>query len=88
LTYEPIQRSLIYLHLAKWPLPFFAPFDEPEVYGFSPGKVRNLYLETKDGAKIGAWLVLAEEAYDQALREGKLSSEGHFEESVFDAALR
>ncbi|GAA5981631.1 hypothetical protein JCM5350_008056 [Sporobolomyces pararoseus] len=87
LTYEPIQRSLIYLHYAKWPLPFLARFDEPEFYGFAPGKVKNLYLETEDGARIGAWLVLAENAYDRAMKEGKLSEEGQFDESVFDSAL-
>ena len=88
LTYEPIQRSLIYLHHAKWPLPFLARFDEPEFYGFAPGKVKNLYLETEDGARIGAWLVLAEDAYDRAMKEGKLSEEGQFDELVFDSALR
>lgn len=87
LTYEPVQRSLIYLHWVKWPLPYFARFDEPEYYGFAPGKVKNLYLNTRDGARIGAWLVLAEDAYDRALGEGKLSQDGKFDESVFDEAL-
>ncbi|GAA5956987.1 hypothetical protein JCM3765_006661 [Sporobolomyces pararoseus] len=88
LTYEPIQRSLIYLHYAKWPLPFLARFDQPEFYGFAPGKVKNFYLDTQDGARIGAWLVLAEDAYERAMKKGRLSEEGQFEESVFDAALR
>ncbi|GAA6020554.1 hypothetical protein JCM11491_000794 [Sporobolomyces phaffii] len=87
LTYEPVQRSLIYLHWAKWPLPAFARFDLAEVYGFAPGKVKNVYLDTVDGAKIGAWLVLAQSAYSQALRAGKLSPRGQFEDVVFDAAL-
>ena len=88
LTYEPVQRSLIYLHWVKWPLPFLARFDDPSHYGFSPGKVKNFYLETQDGARIGAWLVMAEDAYDDALRRGKLTDEGYFEESIWDSALR
>ncbi|GAA5895445.1 alpha/beta hydrolase [Sporobolomyces salmoneus] len=64
------------LRRAHWLLPIFL------------SKVRNLYLDTHDGAKIGAWLVLAEGAYGQAMREGRLSTEGQFEDSVFDAALR
>ncbi|GAA5828140.1 hypothetical protein JCM5353_007800, partial [Sporobolomyces roseus] len=87
LTYEPVQRSIIYLHWVKWPLPFLARFDEPEYYGFAPAKVTNFYLDTQDGARIGAWLVMAEDAYDEALKRGQLTAEGNFEESVWNSAL-
>ncbi|GAA5933282.1 alpha/beta hydrolase [Sporobolomyces koalae] len=88
LTCEPIQRSLIYLHWAKWPLPILAHFATPTFYGFAPGKVQHLYLDTNDGARLGAWLVLAEEAYDRAIRDDQLSLEGHLPSAVFESALR
>lgn len=92
LAYEPVQRSLIYLHWVKWPLPPFARFDVPEHYGFAPQKVKNLYLDTHDGATIGAWLVLAEGAYRDAVDrdddERAVANGGHLDDTVFAAALR
>jgi abhydrolase domain-containing protein 12 len=85
LIYEPIQRSLIYLHRIR--IPRNADFSRPELYGFAPGKVRPFTLETSDGATLGAWLVLPQSKYLAATVNG-VPEEGSLPESVFDEALR
>ncbi|KAI9364980.1 Alpha/Beta hydrolase protein [Zopfochytrium polystomum] len=50
------QRAILFLHHVNFP--FWTDFSKPEVFGFSPSKVRNLTLRTSDGVKIGAWHIL------------------------------
>jgi hypothetical protein len=85
LIYEPIQRSLIYLHHVR--IPRKADFSHPERYGFAPGKVRPFTLTTSDNATLGAWLVLPQSKYLAATVEG-VPEDGALPESVFDEALQ
>ncbi|GAA6059758.1 hypothetical protein JCM10212_001966 [Sporobolomyces blumeae] len=89
LTLEPVQRALIYLHWVHWPLPPFSHFSTPGYHGFAPAKVRNLRLETPDRAQIGAWLVMADRAYDEAIDADPTGFEqGQFNDDMFRNALR
>ena len=38
--------------------PFFVDWDKPERFGFAAKRVRNIFLTTRDGLKIGAWHIL------------------------------
>lgn len=58
------QRFLIFLHRIKFP--FNVDYNVPEQVGHAPGNVINLRLDTPDGEKLGAWLVLP---YGQDTRE-------------------
>ncbi|GAA5827343.1 hypothetical protein JCM11251_003774 [Rhodosporidiobolus azoricus] len=86
LIYEPIQRTLIYLHPLRFP--FDADFSRPELHGFAPGKVRPLNLTTPDGARLGAWHVLPKSVYEEYVEEKGTPEEGPLPEEVFDQALR
>ncbi|ORX40934.1 Alpha/Beta hydrolase protein [Kockovaella imperatae] len=70
-----LQRELLFLNRIKFP--FFVNYDRPEDLGLARGlrfgaklkrtafKVRNLYLSTSDGEKLGAWHVLPRTVYRQ-----------------------
>ncbi|KAG0142695.1 hypothetical protein CROQUDRAFT_49961 [Cronartium quercuum f. sp. fusiforme G11] len=63
-----VQRGLLFLHWVR--LPIQADFSQPEKYGLAPGQVRNLYLTTPDGARIGVWHALPDAVYERHLRNG------------------
>ncbi|KAK9899739.1 alpha/beta-hydrolase [Cystobasidium minutum MCA 4210] len=80
LTIPVVQRFMLFLHKAQWPL--FAKFDNPEVYGFAPNRVRNLYLRTPDGARIGVWHILPESVIE------RLGATQQLSDKAFDDALK
>ena len=76
------QIALVTLHWVRWPL--FADFASPERYGFAVGRVRNFYIDTPDGARLGAWLVLANTPFARLRRDRGATT---FNEAEYDAAL-
>ncbi|GAA5920650.1 hypothetical protein JCM1841_006979 [Sporobolomyces salmonicolor] len=83
---EPAQRSLIYLH--KVPLPWRCHYDNPELHGFSPGKVMPFTLTTVDGARLGAWHVLPTDIYENAVEKYGVPDHGPLPAELFDGALK
>ncbi|GAA6011852.1 hypothetical protein JCM10207_004266 [Rhodosporidiobolus poonsookiae] len=85
LIYEPVQRTLIFLHHVRVPR---SGFDRPEFFGYAPGKVLPLNLTTPDGARLGAWQVLPTDIYEEYIGENGVPDEGPLPLEVFDQALR
>ncbi|KAJ3386263.1 hypothetical protein HDU80_000463 [Chytriomyces hyalinus] len=63
LTLEYPQRLFLFIH--KFNFPFFADFDQPEVFGFSPGRCRNFKIKTPDNVSLGMWHILPSVLYRQ-----------------------
>jgi abhydrolase domain-containing protein 12 len=55
--------------------PFFVDWDKPERFGFAKKRVRNLFLTTKDGLRIGAWHILPSSFYKSNLSENLVSED-------------
>ncbi|KAM0786422.1 hypothetical protein ACM66B_001887 [Microbotryomycetes sp. NB124-2] len=81
-----VQRSLIYLHKLKFP--FGTNLDTPEQVGYAPGKVRNFYINTSDGERLGVWHVLPDSVYDQHIQKHGLPAHGRLPDHVFSHALK
>ena len=79
-----VQVALVTLNWVRWPL--FAKFAQPERYGYGVGRVRNLYINTSDGAKLGSWLALAESPWER-LRD-KFGGEERFSDSDVNFAFQ
>lgn len=52
------------------------------------GKVRNLYLDTPDGERLGVWHVLPDNVYAQHIAERGFAGDVKLPQTVFDTALR
>ncbi|CAH7668300.1 Alpha/Beta hydrolase protein [Phakopsora pachyrhizi] len=88
-----VQRGAIFLHWVR--LPIGADFKAPEKYGIIPGKVRNFYLKTPDGAEIGVWHAIPEGVYVRHSQKNAQSQDWFFNyqeqkvpEAVYDSALK
>lgn len=78
-----VQRQVVFLHNVRWPL--FAQYDLPEHYGLAPYKTRNVYLNTSDGERLGAWHVLPRSYY---LQQESVPPKTRLSEETFDAGFR
>ncbi|KAH8920255.1 alpha/beta-hydrolase [Atractiella rhizophila] len=81
------QTALLYLSWIR--LPLFANYAHPELYGASPGQVRNFKLTTPDGVELGVHHSLPDSLYYAYIAQhGQPSTAQPIPDVYFDEALR